>query len=300
MQQRIIDAILTDFVCTEKKKRAVDTLFQYLYFNLGEFGIYYAEEDARSDFLLWLYPKLPGIIGKYNSELSVFFTYLRMSVKFHWQLFERKNRQQASYTDIAEHEQQHTAEYKMEENASVQNYELYAASPLPDYKISPEKEQAIKRTILWESKKKQLYQRRLLLLACKSCFFIDEHFINHLAAALEMPAQDIRAAVDEAKKQAAAKEAAYADLAAKRDFYYMRYKSASVQLCAVDTAHTALYARLKVQQSYNYTLWQRYLKRTQEYQRVPSNRKLAKQFGLSRGTVDNNLAAVKKACYCEP
>ena len=68
MQADIVETILTDFLRTDKQKKAIDTLFQYLYFNLGEFGVYCGSEDMRSDFLLWLYPKLDTIIGDYNPD----------------------------------------------------------------------------------------------------------------------------------------------------------------------------------------------------------------------------------------
>ena len=92
MQKDIVETILTDFSRQEKRKKAVDTLFQYLYFNLGEFGIFETSEDMRSDFVLWLYPKLYYLIGSYNPNRSIFSTYLRMSLSYNWKLFLKKNR----------------------------------------------------------------------------------------------------------------------------------------------------------------------------------------------------------------
>lgn len=300
MQKNVVDNILTDFSHVSEKKNAVDTLFQYLYFNLTEFGVYYADEDVRSDFLLWLYPKLAAIIDKYDPTLSVFTTYLTMSIKFHWKVFGRKNLQQAAYMTIAHNEQQQIAEYMQEERYSVQCYDLYAASPQPNYHPLIEKGPSIKVSKRKESKKQQLYKRQLLLLACKSCFLIEDPMLEHLAESLELPTETLQSIITQAQKQAETRNTTYTRLAARRDFYYTRYKSAALQLSVIDETHTSVWERLKTQQAYNYTLWQRYLKRTKNYLRAPSNRALAKQFGISHGTVDNNLAAVKKACYGEP
>ena len=50
MQADIVETILTDFLRTDKQKKAIDTLFQYLYFNLGEFGVYCGSEDMPVTF----------------------------------------------------------------------------------------------------------------------------------------------------------------------------------------------------------------------------------------------------------
>ena len=298
MTQDFIEAVLADFSeSTQGQKRAADKVFEYLYFHLHEFNVYYREEDQRSDFLLWLYPQLPRIIGKYNPQLSLFFTYLKMSLKFYHQLFERKRHQRQTYDIAVTGEQKYHFEGKLKEQDASRSYEIYAASPEPEYAIAPEKERAIKNTVAWESKKDDIYKRSLLLLACKSCFFIDGCLQRRLAEVLEIPEKEVAAILCRAKCEAAAKENIYKTLTETRDRYYFRYKCATLQLTAVDETHPALFQKLKTQQSYNYALWQRFLKRAREYSRMPSNRSLAKQLGLSRGTVDTNLAVLKKACY---
>jgi len=297
MKQDIIDKVITEFSHPNEKKKAVDRLLQYLYFHLPEFGIYHADEDTRSDFLLWLYPKLHTIIGSYNPERSIFFTYLRMSITFHWKLFGRKNREQAAYSAIAQEEQQFITETALNEQDESHSYELYAASPRPEYSVSITKEQAIKQTIRQASKKKHIFARYLLLLACKSCFCIDDQLLQNIATRTEIPLREIKRLIETVKRQTYTRDSIYNALIIKRDFYYIRYKSATLQLRAIDETHESLIKRLKVQQEYSYTRWQRYLRRIKEYTRSPSNRSLARQFGVSRGTIDNDLVSLKKACY---
>lgn len=299
MQENIIEMILTDFSQQSKRKKAGDTLFQYLYFHLNEFGIYCASEDTRSDFLLWLYPKLDSIIGSYNPERSLFSTYLRMSVSYNWKLFLRRNREQAAYASIAQDDQQRIAANMLEEQEGQQTYELYAASPPPTYTVLPEKEQSIQKTIKWEKKKKDIYTRYFLLLLCKAYFCVDEQLLQTAADHLGIPVQKVRLLIEAVKEQTHKREAVYRELAAKRDFYYVRYKSATLQLRNIDETYTSVVQRLKKQQAYSYACWQRYLKQIKEYTRGPSNRALAKQLGVSRATINSDLVELKKACYGE-
>lgn len=299
MQEDIIQTILSDFSRYDGKKKAVDTLFQYLYFHLRELGVYYVDEDARSDFLLWLYPRLYNIIAGYKPERSIFYTYLRMSISYNWKLFGRRTREQATYTAIAQDDQQQKVKDMLTERDDLHTYELYAASPPPSYSISSEKKQAIQETIKWKSKRKQIYVRYLLELVCKSCFYIDDRLLRIVARHLDIPVWKVKQLIEEAKEQTGKPDTVYNEWTAKRDFYYVRYKSATLQLQKVDTIHTSVVERLKNQQAYCYNLWQRYLKRIKDYTHGPSNRALAKQLGISRATVNNDLAELKKAWYGE-
>lgn len=297
MQQEIIQSILNDFSDQNRQKKAVDTLFQYLYFHLPDLGLYRTTEDARSDFLLWLYPRLHTILAGYKPNLSIFPTYLRMSITYHWKIFARKSREKAVYAAIAQTDQQQKLQTSYSEQNNQHSYEIYAANEVPAYTVSVEKEQAIQENIKWKLKRKHIYSRYILELACKSCFCIDEALIRTVAGHLRIPIREVQQLIEGLKEQNYDKDVQYRDWAEKRDFYYVRYKSAAIQLRTIDSTHLSVIQKLKIQQTYNYNLWQRYLKRLQRYTRGPSNRTLAKQLGISRGTIDNDLADIKKACY---
>ena len=300
MKEDIVETILADFSRQNKRKKAVDTLFQYLYFNLGEFGVYCGSEDMRSDFLLWLYPKLDAIIDGYNPDRSIFPTYLRMSLTYSWKFFLRRNREQAMYASVAQDDQQRIVKTRQDEQDGSQNYELYAASPSPSYTVLPEKAQSIQETIRWERKRKAIYTRYFLELLCKSCFCINDHLLQTVAGHLGISVRKVRLLIEEAKELTDKQDAVYNEWVAKRDFYYVRYKSATLQLRKVDEAHGSVIKRLKNRQAYSYARWQGYLKRIQEYTRGPSNRALAKQLGVSRATINSDLVELKKACYGKP
>ena len=300
MQEEILETILTEFSQHDDKKKAIDRLFQYIYFHLREFGVFYATEDHRSDFLLWLYPRLHTIITGYKPELSIFSTYLRMSLSYNWKLFKRRYREQAIYTSLAQDEQRQKAKDILISQDRPCGYEVYAASPLPKYSVSAEKERALQDSIKWTLKRKKIYSRYMLELLCKACFCIDEALLNTVAAHLEVPTGEIRQLIEEVKVQNKPRNDRFNEWLEKRDFYYIRYQSATLQLRMVDPLYTSVIERLKVQQTYSYNLWQRYLHRLKTYTRGPSNRELAKRLGISHATVDNDLAQLKKAWYGEP
>ena len=142
--------------------------------------------------------------------------------------------------------------------------------------------------------------RYFLELLCKSCFCIDEYLLQTVAGHLGISVRKVRLLIEEAKELTDKRNGVYNEWVAKRDFYYVRYKSATLQLRKVDEAHASVIKRLKNRQAYSYARWQGYLKRIQEYTRGPSNRVLAQQLGVSRATVNSDLVELKKACYGKP
>ena len=130
-----------------------------------------------------------------------------------------------------------------------------------------------------------------------SCCYIDEHLLQTVSGHLGIPVGKVRRLIEDTKALTDKRDAVYSEWAAKRDFYYVRYKSATLQLHKVDEAHLSVIKRLKNRQAYCYARWQGYLKRMNQYTRGPSNRVLAKQLGISRTTINKDLAELKKACY---
>lgn len=289
-----IKALRYDFSSQATRKQTIDTVCEYVYFNLAYCGIYCKDEDMRSDFVVWLYPKLADIIAGYKSDRSIFSTYLRMAVSYNWKLFMRRRQERASYSTIAQEEQSNEVKYMHDEQDAHDNYEMYAARSVPAYTVSPKTEKFLHDTIKWKKREEAVYRRYFLELACKSCFCIDEQLMMRVAEYIHIPVDTLRSLIETFKTVSCKRDAQCRILKAKRDFYYLRYKSASIQLEAIDSSHASVIRRLKTQKTYSYTRWQHYLARVEHYNRSPSNRTLAKQLGLSRSTIDNDFATLKK------
>jgi hypothetical protein len=69
---------------------AVPTLFEAIYRYPAVFGYDELDEDARSAFLLSLYPRLPRLIKSYNPERSHFSAYVAMAVKLYVKSWKRQ------------------------------------------------------------------------------------------------------------------------------------------------------------------------------------------------------------------
>lgn len=299
MYKSTIETLLADFAQPHSQKKAVDSLFEYLYFNLGEYGIYCTNEDMRSDFLLWLYPKLTDIIAGYKPDRSLFSTYMRMTVSYNWKLFLRKNQEKTTFSAIVQDDQSLKVKHSQDEQQALASYEQYAASSIPAYTVALDTQKAIEKTIKWKVRGKDMYRRYFLELLCKSCFCIDEQMLRAVAGHVHMSVDTARAFVESSKVLAGQKETRFHILLAQRDFYYVRYKSAALQLEKIDHTHASVVKRLKKQKAYSYQLWQRSLKRIHEYSCGPSNRALAKQLGISRSTIDSDLETLKNVCLYE-
>ena len=66
---------------------AVSGLAEFVYFNLYRFKLQWFDEDTRSDFVLWLYPKFESIVLNYNDERSSLKTYLYMMIRHCYRSF---------------------------------------------------------------------------------------------------------------------------------------------------------------------------------------------------------------------
>ena len=88
--EEFVKAYNNDKTKPSRRQKVLMSIFEMLYVNLESFGVYFADEDLRSDFLLKFYYKLPRVLENYNSSLSSFYTYLTNHLRFYYLTFKCK------------------------------------------------------------------------------------------------------------------------------------------------------------------------------------------------------------------
>ena len=88
--EEFVKSYNTDKENPARRQKVLMSIFEMIYVNLESFGVYFADEDLRSDFLLKFYYKLPRVLENYNSSLSSFYTYLTNHIRFYYLTFKCK------------------------------------------------------------------------------------------------------------------------------------------------------------------------------------------------------------------
>ncbi|WP_252830048.1 nucleoside-triphosphatase [Treponema denticola] len=193
--EEFVKAYNNDKTNPSRRQKVLMSIFEMIYVNLESFGVYFADEDLRSDFLLKFYYKLPRILENYNSSLSSFYTYLTNHIRFYYLTFKCKTvRHEINDTVLADQEGARW-EYLMGEYDLEENFNFYVAESEPEYCNVKTGDLGLKydKNFSKESMHmRELYfsmpckHRRIFLLACKACFFLDDDLIDKIAAEIKM------------------------------------------------------------------------------------------------------------------
>lgn len=223
--------------------RFKNLLLEHLFLNREKAGLSRIDDDCFSEFLIYLAEHLDPVIKRYNSSVSDFTNYffgvLRSS--FFW--WYRKYRSQLDNNyylaavggeDIDEREY----EYKCSEksNEIETNEKLLSVEDLKkitEAKIGASYKDVLKHkriSNVSDSNTEVLRNEACLVLAVKSCFFIDDEMIEKLSVITGIPFDEILDLVNQAKSSMNRKIFNKKELERKRNFAYFQKKKS--ELCA--------------------------------------------------------------------
>jgi len=97
--EEFVKAYNNDKTNPSRRQKVLMSIFEMIYVNLESFGVYFADEDLRSDFLLKFYYKLPRVLENYNLMQDSSFP------RLHWRAgrcLELRNYAEADLLDLFE------------------------------------------------------------------------------------------------------------------------------------------------------------------------------------------------------
>jgi hypothetical protein len=274
-------------------KAAVDALSVYLFRHIEKYRLRIRDEDMRCDFIAWMYPRLHGLIERYIPEKASLVTYLSWNVKLSFRSFCRDKLSIESRERVYECEEQTRIMSDMAEREASGLWELYASESEPAMReVADTKPSAKTRS----AKQREIEARTLLLLACKSGCHLDESTISMIAERCGMELDYIRAKLDRVRQT----NLLYMDNLRKAHEleyrYYLRTKRCRFELERVDERSTRHEALLK-ERDYCQRRLERIRHKIRRQFKAPSNRYLARELGIRRGTVDSTLASAMRHGY---
>lgn len=268
-------------------ERAIKEVSLYLYLHMNKYRLKIRDEDTLSDFFVWLFPKIGGIVQRYNPERSLFTTYLSMTIRLTYRNFCRMR-----YTDQARQKV-----YQTEEEARILSItaEQYNSGNWNDYlseletHYSDEENSQNKKPKRKKSaKQKEIEARRLLLLACKNAHLLSDSQIEAIARMAGFSQEFLKSRIDLVRQTAALAQDRIRLNREKEYTYYLRSQKCLHEMKELEEG--PLFEQ--IEKEYQYCLKRiADLRITISHQPAsPSNRLLAKKLGFCRTVVDSALA----------
>ena len=263
---------------------------------------YPADEDARGEFILWLYPRLERIIDRFDPKKASFSTYVSVSVKYRYIRFCSGRIRDEEIRRTAEDEEMKFCEgFHMECDK-----ELWASETPPAYNTAWCSEDALVAPyVLERSRKSEAAKRRMerdiLLLALKSTFYLSEEMIEKVAAFCEIPRLKLDRLLEAVRRDYSARQTVYETLRLRKYRYYIRAFSCREKLLklmeASGSSDSEKMQAVEKELDFCDKQEKRIDHRMKRLQRDPSNRYIAQLLGMSRGSVNSRLARMKKEMY---
>ncbi|MDR2480489.1 MAG: hypothetical protein LBD48_14420 [Treponema sp.] len=251
------------------KKELEGLVFRAIQEDMRQFGLYHWKRDDRDDYLSWLYPRISNAIDTYRDQGFSFDHYVaglvRMAAK------EFRSRQADNY--VAEYAAW-TARYSWE---CVQE-------PEPGYS---EEASPAKKAV---EKPKNPRQILFLILKCYHC--VSDDFIGRAASLLEIRPEILKKMIDRIR---ALRQRRDMVIGTMRERVYAQFYRCIVyekRLAAIpEDISASLRMKTRLEKARQRLAAMR--KRLAGMRSAPSNAQIAKILGVSKGTVDAGLYALK-------
>lgn len=272
--------------------KAVSALGAFLYTRLHQYRLEFLDEDSRSDFIVWIYPRFDRFISRFDPEKASFRTYLHWMVKLSYNTFIKERYSKMIRQRILEIEESTRLLSEDTEKTNTDTWCSYSNETKTKYQKT---DLTVSNTPI-TNKKDEIMARRILLLACKSGYFLDDATISKVAAKTKVDECWLRERLDEIKKHCKARHQKLHDEIEKRNSYYIRSQKCQYEMQKV-IRESHRYTQLQNEYDYCNKQWQNLKEKSAKHIIGPSNRFLSKTLGIKRGTIDSTLAHVRLPRY---
>lgn len=277
-----------------KLDRAVRELGAFLYRGLSRFRIDCRNEDSRSDFIVWLYPRLPAIVRHWDENRSSFGTYITWVVRLSWRTFWRDQYGKEARQRILEADAFATLVSEETDRSNSSSWNECADGD-GDYCLDARKRHQA-ACAGKSAKRREIEARKILLLACKAGNFLDESSVAKIACHTGYDEEYVRSTLATIRDRCAKKRALLQGMRERQNACYIRAQRCLFEMRYLER-DSSRYRALEREYAYCVKRLERLRAQSAQQVKSPSNRFIAKTLGLSRGTVDSTLATALQEGY---
>ncbi|MDR0785435.1 MAG: hypothetical protein LBE74_06070 [Treponema sp.] len=272
-----LNALMNRYIAGELKKKDFEgRIFQFIIDNPRRFHLADWDRGTCIDYLCWLYPRLSKAIEAYKNTGSSFGAYINAMVQ--WS----------------------SKEYRCSEmEHGITEYTCWEARAHDVYEAEPEYstgkiEKAKDAKIVFGAKRKKIANtRQILILLLKSYAFVSDEFIEQIASSINVEVVQLKEWISEIKAVRFKHDEETRLLKERIHSQFYRCLSFERRLNALSLS-CAKRERMKECLERGKIRLVAMKKRLAGLSTSASNRLVAEVLGLSKGTVDSNLYAVKQ------
>lgn len=284
-------------------EKATWLLLTELYTNARKFLGVTPDDDEKSEFIIFLQPKIKPLIDRYKPDSSPFsaFFYTYVSNTFiSWK--RRKLRENYNFSVVLANQEEFYAEqvdayeksesekiFEVSDSAGAENSinQKYAQEFLAK---KPEEHTCINR--LWPGKTSK--QKKLTVLALKNCFYIRDQQVAGISRFCGYPEEILHQKIDELCKKLEKKVAKRKAFIKKRDSSYFFHKKYAMILANMSSS-AAFYQKILKKYNFHTAAWQNKRKALENNRlRIcPTNKAIAEIVGMSERQVCNYVSSFK-------
>jgi hypothetical protein len=265
-----LDSYLSRFIDGEITKKDLEGLiFKYLLENRRDFYLAGWKEDDCVDFLCWLYPRISKAIDNYRYEGASFTAYIAAMVRLS------------------------SKEHRLRENEHWLTEKTYWCAASDELEVHSREPDYVAELVRDAPPFRQISNpRQALILLLKSYNFVDEEYLERAAPAVGVNKETLSGMVENLRVLRINQDAASREMKERVYCQYFRCKTFERRMNAAyihSPRHSALKKRLERAEQRLKNM----KKALNALKTGASNREVAHILGLSKGTVDSSLHAVK-------
>ncbi len=272
---------------SDARNKTARVIMAFVYTNPLKFNLHMMDEDSRSDFILWMYPKFVRVLHDYNAEKGSLVTYLQSVVYWSCKTWKKRDAADTAYNRAVNNYIAAEYEYKEEHNI------LYATEPSAAYRRPVGHAPAKKR--------RGFTPHRILVAALKACYYLEPEHIRKISGATGYTEEYIHSCAETLRSSILRKTDAIAQAGQQCGAYYMRLCRYSYEMKQLDPC-TVRYVTLRDRYIRTEKKWKKLCKTIRTMPRCPSDRKIAEILHIKRSSVEAALSFVRKkyAGYTAP
>ncbi|MCR4940303.1 MAG: hypothetical protein K5930_09400 [Treponemataceae bacterium] len=251
-------------------KETADKTIEAVFLNPSYFRIDKMTEDDRSDFIIYIYPKIQGIIKTYNPKISSFGTYLTSFVSSMLRSWLKMNYKKQ-------------AQVKAIEDYAFSEFAINVADSEPEYEV--EKSRSLKldseipatlKRYLRSGLKRIPDSTKIMLLALKSEYFLNSSHIEKLQRMTGIPEEKILDMFLLLQVHLYKKKRTYDHHKELQNKSYIMKKRSNLLLDSAEE-NSCFFEQLKKTKEYHDSLWKKHTESLKKLKIcIPSNTEITK------------------------
>ena len=278
------------------KKEAVDIICAYINENFPVFGLHKYDEDFREDVILYFLERGSHVLDSYNKNTADFFTFLYSNIMSYIQTRKRSLARENLKEKLTLSETINNIDEKESAYNRI-NYKKFELAKIP-YSYTPITVENLRR--IFEPISKDMTDKKILVLAMKSSFFLSDSMIKKISDLYNIPEEDMYKTIQYCKESISRRTEKHQSAIEHRNYAYYHHKKYEQELNSLKSNTTKSGNIVQIEKKYlkhskNWKLINEKFEKGFLYLR-PTNKTIADILGICERQVSYYINCAKKEC----